>query len=129
MFGPSKDEAWQPFAEEIGAEFIGMKMNKYQILMNVDNIYLLFDGKPKLMGYYQTVKVEAETPEHAELQAVEIIRNDEEIKSIWIKEKQTSAPRIFAEEIYAVEEFDEEIKGEQTGRTFYPVKQWWQFWK
>ena len=22
MFGPSKDEVWQPFAEEIGAEFI-----------------------------------------------------------------------------------------------------------
>jgi len=104
-------------------------MNKYQILMNVDNIFLLLDGKLRLMGYYQTVKVEAETPEQAELRAVEIIRNDEEIKSIWIQEKQKTAPRIFAEEIYAVEELDEEIQEDQTGRTFYPIKQWWQFWK
>jgi hypothetical protein len=106
-----------------------MKMNKYQILMNVDNILLLFDGKPRLMGYYQTVKVEAETPAQAELLAVEKIRNDEEIKAIWIQEKQKTPPRIIAEELYAVDEFDEAIQGDQTGRTFYPVKQWWQFWK
>jgi len=95
--------------------------------MNVDNIFLLLDGKPRLMGYYQTVKVEAETPEQAELRAVEKIRNDEEIKSIWIQEKQKTAPRIVAEEIYAVDELYEEIQGDQTGRTFYPIKQWWQF--
>jgi hypothetical protein len=97
--------------------------------MNVDNIFLLFDGKPKLMGYYQTVKVEAETPEQAELRAVEKMRNDEEIRSIWIREKQKTPPRIVAEEINAVDEFDEEIQGDGTGRTFYPAKQWWQFWK
>jgi hypothetical protein len=108
---------------------IGMKMNKYQILMHVEDIFLLFDGKPKLMGYYQTLKVEAESPAQAELQAVEKIRNDEEIKAIWIQERQKTSPRITAEEINAVDEFDEEIRRDMTGRTFYPVKQWWQFWK
>lgn len=104
-------------------------MNKYQILMNVEDIYLMVEGKPKLMGYFQTFKIEAESPEQAELQAVEKIRQDEEIKSIWIRDKQEKPPRIFAEEICEVDDFDENIPGDKTGRAFYPVKQWWQFWK
>ncbi len=55
-------------------------MNKYQILMNVEDIFLLVEGKPKLMGYSQTFKIEAESPEQAELQAAEKIRQNEEIK-------------------------------------------------
>jgi hypothetical protein len=106
-----------------------MKMNKYQVLINVENIFLPVEGKPTLMGYYQTLKIEAETPEQAEIQAVEMIRNDEEIKSIWLREKQISPPIIFAEEINQVEEFDSDITGDRTGRLLYPVKRWWQFWK
>ena len=97
--------------------------------MNVEDIFLLIEGKPKLMGYFQTLKIEAESPEQAELLAVEKIRNDEEIKAIWIREKQKKPPRIFAEEIFAVDEFDEDISGDRTGKAFYPAKQWWQLWK
>ena len=104
-------------------------MNKYQLLMHVKDILLLFEGKPQLMGYYQTLQIEAATPNEAELKAVEKIRNDDEIKSIWIKEKQKRPPHIFADEIYEVEEFDSNISGNKTGRTFYNAKQWWQFWK
>jgi len=57
-------------------------MNKYQIQMNVEDIFLLVEDKPKLMGYFQTLKIEADSPEQAELFAVEKIRNDEELKSI-----------------------------------------------
>jgi hypothetical protein len=44
-------------------------------------------------------------------------------------EKQKKPPRILAEEIYTVDEFDEGTSGDRTGRAFYPAKQWWQFWK
>jgi hypothetical protein len=104
-------------------------MNKYQILMHVKDIFLLFDGKPKLVGYYQTLKIEADSSEQAELKAVEKIRNDDEIKSMWIKERQKEPPIIFAEEIVEVEEFNKDISGDESGRAFYPAKHWWQFWK
>jgi hypothetical protein len=104
-------------------------MKKYQVLMDVRGIVLLLEGKPKLVGYYQTFKIEAESPEQAELIAVEKIRNDEEIKSLWIKDEQKKPPSIFAEDIYEVDEFDNTIVTDRTGRTLYPAKKWWQFWK
>ena len=45
------------------------------------------------------LKIEADSPDQAQLKAIEKIRNDDEIKSIWIKEGQKEPPMIFAEKI------------------------------
>ena len=81
------------------------------------------------MGYYQTLHVEGVSIEDAELKAVELIRNDQEIKAIWVKEKQKKPPQIFAEEIFEIEEFNPTLKSTKSGRSLYYAKQWWQFWK
>ena len=104
-------------------------MNKYQIMMNVEDMLLQIEGKPSLMGYFQTFKIEAVSPEQAQLRAVEMICNDEEMKSVWLQQNQTKPPKISVEEICLVDDFDEDITGNCTGRAFYPAKQWWQFWK
>jgi hypothetical protein len=78
-------------------------MNKYQIMINVVDMLLQVEGKPTLMGYFQTFKIEAMSPEQAQLQAVVMICNDEEMKSVWLQQKQTNPPRISVEEIYLVD--------------------------
>ena len=75
------------------------------------------DGQPKIMGFYTTRFVEAETPEKAEDLAVQQVRGDDKLRKTVINDK-SDPPMIYAEEIVMLETF-EGIKLPGTGYTFF----------
>jgi hypothetical protein len=75
------------------------------------------DGQPRIMGFYTTRFVEAETPEGAEDLAVQQIRGDDKLRKTVINDK-SDPPMIYAEEIIMLETF-EGIKLPGTGYTFF----------
>lgn len=75
------------------------------------------DGQPRIMGFYTTRFVEAETPEKAEDLAVRQIRGDDKLRKAVINDK-SDPPMIYAEEIEMLETF-EGIKLPGTGYTFF----------
>ena len=102
-------------------------MNKYEVLINVDRIYLSIKGKTKLMGYFQTIYIDADSENDAENKAVDRVNNDVEIENIWIKEKQINPPEILIEEIIELQSINNQF--DDLGKTFYNIKNWWEFWK
>ncbi len=78
------------------------------------------DGQPKRMGFYTTRFVEADTPEEAESQAVQLVREDSKLREAVHNEK-SDPPMIYLEEIGILESF-EGINLPGTGYTFYEEK-------
>ena len=76
------------------------------------------DGKNTLMGFYTTRWVEASSPKEAEIVAIEMIKNDQELSEAIINEKD-NPPMLYAEEILEIESF-EGVNPPGTGYTFYP---------
>src|SRR5262249_24035175 len=92
-------------------------MKKYKVFLNGRNFLMEADGQPKKMGFYTTRFVEAETPENAENIAVELVRNDAELRKA-VKNEKPDPPTIYAEEIALLQSF-EGILVPGTGYTFY----------
>lgn len=93
--------------------------------MNGQNFLIrLADAKPKKMGFYRSVFVEASDPLQAELLAVEAVR-DSNLTDI-VVETVDDPPVIYLEEIYELEE-DDELPESAEEHGFYLEKRWWQF--
>ena len=76
------------------------------------------DNENQLMGFYTTRWVEASTPEEAENAAIELIKNDQDLKSV-VKNEKDNPPMLYAEEILEIENFNK-VTPPGTGYTFYP---------
>lgn len=63
------------------------------------------EGQPKLVGFYTTRFVEAETPEKAEDLAVQLIRGDAKLHEAVVNDK-SDPPMIYAEEVVLLETFE-----------------------
>ena len=102
-------------------------MKKYRCLLNGHNFLINIDGRNRKHGFYQTVFVEADNPKQAESLAVAKIRHNKELKEKTLN-SQDDPPAIRLETIW---EFDiaDDVGHAEAGRTFYPEKKWWQFWK
>jgi hypothetical protein len=74
----------------------------YRVFLRGDNFLLDVDGKSTRMGFFTTRFVQANNREGAKLLAVDLIRNDSWLKGA-VSNPRTDPPRIFAEEIEAVE--------------------------
>ena len=92
-------------------------MNKYKVLLNGRNFWTNMDGQLKLMGFYTTRFVEAETPEKAEELAVQLVREDAKLRDAVINDK-SDPPMIYVEEIVMLETFDGN-KTPGAGYTFF----------
>ena len=105
-------------------------MPKYRLLMRGEDFSISVDGKRELLGFYQTIHVEAQDPEEAENEAVKIIRQSDLRETIL--EGNDYTPMIYLDEIEQIESF-EGIESLIEGRGFFPMsglrKRWWQFWK
>lgn len=75
------------------------------------------DGQPKLMGFYTTRFLEADTPELAEDFAVQLIRRDAKLREAVINDK-CDPPMIHAEEVVLLKTFDG-IEPPGSGYTFF----------
>lgn len=70
------------------------------------------------MGFITTRWVEASSPEKAELSAIELIKNDKELKDAIINHKD-NPPMLYAEEIIEIENFVG-VNPPGGGYTFFP---------
>ena len=95
--------------------------------MNGQNYLIDVGGRPRKQGFYQTVVIEADNPHTAALLAKAKIRHDRDLKAITLNDPG-DPPRV---ELHTFWELDIACDAGQLqdGRTFYPERRWWQFWK
>ena len=83
-------------------------------MINGENFLLVFDGIPRRMGFYTTRFVEAFDTVHAENIAIDLVRNDQNLRSAVLNARD-DPPMLYAREI-------EQTDAPQTatGLAFYP---------
>jgi|APSaa5957512622_1039677.scaffolds.fasta_scaffold499297_1 hypothetical protein len=86
---------------------------KYNCNINGKNFLLKFNGVTSKHGFYKWITVEAENKEDAELQSIELIKEDEKITKI-TKNSSQDSPTLHLEEIKISEE-----DMNNSGYTFY----------
>ncbi len=104
------------------------KMKKYRLIINGQNFLINIDGKEHKLGFYQTIFVEDQDTGSAESLAVEKIRSDNDLKNVTLNAND-DPPMIYVDKISEVDEISEDDLKLESGRSFYPEKKWWQFWK
>ncbi len=90
-------------------------MSLFRCLIRGDNFPGKLIGQKKLIGFYTTRYVEADSPEQAELLAVELLRNDPDLEVA--PKYRTQDARIFLEEIDEVSSKAEKVPNK--GFTFF----------
>jgi hypothetical protein len=93
-------------------------MNKYRILIEGKNFIINIEGKNNKLGFITTRWVEARTEAEAEKSAIELIRNDPQLKDT-VLNKKDDQPMLYAEEIVEIKSF-EGVNPPGAGYGFYP---------
>ena len=91
-------------------------MQKYKLLMNGKNFLIESESKLDKFGFFQTIHVEANDPEDAELKAVEIIKQSD-LRGL-VRNEPGDSPMIYLDEIDEIDSFDG-IESPNQGRSFY----------
>jgi hypothetical protein len=104
-------------------------MPKYRVQIDAKNFLLNLDGATAKYGFITYRVVDAPDPAAAENSAVQMIRDDHELRDLVLNEKN-DPPVMDVEEIVEVETVDDASQG-QPGRVWYGMnpKKWWQFWR
>jgi hypothetical protein len=74
-------------------------MPKFSVILEGKNFPVASDGNTELLGFVTTRKVEANDLEEAELKAVELIKNDQDLMSN-LDQEHEAVPEIFMDSIY-----------------------------
>ncbi len=101
-------------------------MPKYQVEIDARNFLVELDGTVGKHGFVTILYVEAVDAKAAEYAAVQMLRDDQELRSL-VKNDKTDPPTMDVTEVIEVESFDG-IDG-QPGKVWYKMKakRWWQF--
>lgn len=83
------------------------------------NFPIKVEGKTQLWGFYTTRKVKAESPDEAEIKAVEMIRNDQELLSSLDHDNETEY-KIFLDSMYELKWWN--LLG-GSGYSFYVIEE------
>jgi hypothetical protein len=102
-------------------------MPKYVVQIEAENFLIEVDGVVAKRGFITFKCVEAEDAESAELTAVQMIRDDQELRPL-VQNEVSDPPCMSMISIHEVESFDE-VEG--LGKIWYEMnpKRWWQFWR
>ncbi len=95
-------------------------VKKYNVMLEGRNFLLDIDSSVKKYGFFTTRYVEAENPEQAEMIAVQLIREDQKLKTA--TKNEGSKPMIYLYSITELESF-EGVRLPGTGYTFFPDDQ------
>ena len=95
--------------------------------MHGRNYLINSNGKQKKYGFFQNIIIEAESPQKACLLAKAKIRYDKELRQI-ILNTMKDQPEVELDTFWELDVLDD-VDNIKSGRTFYPEKRWWQFWK
>jgi hypothetical protein len=101
-------------------------MSSYRALIEGRNFLIALDGKPRRLGFYQTVFVAAADPGEAEAAAIRAVKDDVELKEMAQNEAH-DPPMLYLESLEQLD--DSESLQVAEGRTYYVEKHWWQFWR
>lgn len=93
-------------------------MKKYRLFVRGENFLFELDDEERRLGFYTTVFIEAENEEQAELQAIDLLRNDPKLVDGLLNPKADS-PMMFVEEIDELESFAD-VTLPRTGFSFFP---------
>jgi hypothetical protein len=98
----------------------------YAVFIDASNFLVEIDGVMDKHGFFVTRVVEAADPNAAELQAVQSLRDDGELRAL-VRNSKDDPPVMDVKEIREADSLPEV----QTGRAWYRMepKRWWQFWK
>ncbi len=92
-------------------------MSKYRVLINGENFFLNFEGRPQKLGFYVTRFVDAQDAEGAEKAAVDLIREDAWLKGNVLNNRD-DPPMLYADEVKELEAYDPE-ENVDTGFSWY----------
>ena len=92
-------------------------MPHYRVKLAGENFRLTLEGKAMKLGFLTTRLVEAPGQAQAELNAVQLIREDQKLAGVL--NDRSDPPMIYCEGIEEIEPFDRESVA-QVGFTFYP---------
>jgi hypothetical protein len=102
-------------------------MQKFFEMINGVNFLIRGDdtAAPKLMGFYINAYVEADSPNDAELKAVELVRTSPKLRPK-VANAPGDPPRMFVEEIRAIEEWPTDQSIPLSGFIYYedPDAEW-----
>ena len=96
-------------------------MKFFTVLVNGRNFLIETEDGTENLGFYVQVYVKAETEAEAEVKAIEVLRGDENIRSI-VKNDKSNPPRMFVEDFLAFDKPPKTHKGKmvRTGMAWYP---------
>ncbi|MDM5263992.1 hypothetical protein PF327_07245 [Sulfurovum sp. XTW-4] len=90
---------------------------KFIVLLRGENFEINYDGKIQNVGFMTTRTVKASNSEEAELAAVELIKNDDYLIQMVVKDS-TLTPKIYLEEIAEAKWW---VRLGGKGYTFFPM--------
>ena len=98
----------------------------YLTLVNGRNFLLDFDDKIGRYGFHQAVLVQGTDLAEAETNAIGVVKSDEVLQQL-VKNERSDPPMLFLHSYQELDDFD--LPPPPEGRTYYPEKSWWQFWR
>jgi hypothetical protein len=101
-------------------------MPSYRALIEGRNFLVSVDGRTRRHGFYQTVFVQGVDPTDAEANAIQIVKDDAQLKQM-TQNAQSDPPMLVLDSLYEAEV--SELPPVATGRTYFVEKHWWQFWR
>jgi hypothetical protein len=101
-------------------------MPSYRALIEGRNFLVSVEGRTRRHGFYQTVFVQAADPIVAEADAIQIVKDDAQLKQM-TQNDQSDPPMLLLDSLYEIEASG--TPPDVTGRTYYVEKHWWQFWR
>lgn len=103
-------------------------MPKYHVQIDAKNFLVNMDGVTAKYGFITYRFVDAPDPGAAANSAVQMIREDQDLRGLVLNDKD-DPPVMDVEEIAEVESID--ALQVQPGRIWYEMnpKRWWQFWR
>lgn len=102
-------------------------MRRYRTIVEGRNFVLNFDGVTARHGFFQTVFVEAADRAQAEIAAVAHVRGDEDLRAMTLNAAD-DPPMLYLDSILELPA-GEPMPKQPRGRSFFPAKKWWQFWR
>ena len=94
-------------------------MKLFRCSIHGTNFPLELKGEAALLGFYTTRFVYSETPERAELQALELLRSDPKLDVE--QSRRTKDTMIYFESIEEIDSISEGVSVPGTGYTFYRI--------
>ena len=103
-------------------------MGYYRVEINAKNFLVEMEGEVAKHGFITVRFVEADDPDAAELKAVQMLRDDRELRPL-VKNEPGDPPEMEVMEMAELDSFDG--VEQPTGRLWVPMnpKRWWQFWR